>query len=782
MTDLQKRLFAAFTSEYQSILESLRAFVLRIEAGSEKVEGEPLNEAFRMAHTLKGSAHVVGFSTIVLLAHRLESLFAKVRDKKVELGAPELRLILSVLDMVEDTVAASKDGKALPDVQPLVAALENLLGLAPAAAAAAAPAVAVVPAAVPVVPPAFVAATSIAAVTAPAPVPVPVPEKPVLVAVAPVPVQTQSAVQAPSDAETVRLSASHLDQLLGTAGELLSVIRGSRQVDTQIASVGGHLDAITREWELLRRSSASLLQKMNQNPEFARVAQFLDFVGTELMPLTKQIQSAREASKQSEWDLRNLSEQLQEDVRKARIVPAETVLGGFNKMVRDLASELGKSVDFRFLGLDVEADRVVLQALKDPLMHMLRNSIGHGIESKEARVSLGKDPIGKIFVRIVAAGGRMTITIEDDGQGLNESKIRNRAVAMNLISQNDVRSAEELAECIFQPGFSTASEISDISGRGMGMSVVAETIKRLQGNIKVRSEEGKRLTFVISVPIALANHRLILANYLDQPYAIPSGNVESLRRVKKSSLLTVDGKVSIMVNEVPTPVMTLGAALGMSDAGVNLSDEIVAVVVVHSGGRYLALAVDSISDECEAIIKNLGTPFRNQKVFSGAVMQGDGNLALVLDPHYLIEQGQTSVRTGHYTLKENTTSTNVKAKRLRVLVVDDSITTRTLEKGILESNGYHVSLAVDGMDALSKLQVEKFDLVISDCEMPRMDGFTLVSEIKKHPKFSKIPVIMVTSLEKDEDREKGLRLGANAYVLKQKFDQGDLLQTIKQVV
>ena len=776
MTDLQKRLFAAFVSEYQSILESIRAFVSRVEAGTEKIEGEPLNEAFRMAHTLKGSAHVVGFSTIVLMAHRLESLFAKVRDGKIKLGASELRVILSVLDMVEDIVAASSANKTLPDVQPLVVNLENILGL-PAS-----------PAAAPAVPPEFIAATSgVATLTHEKPNLVPVrpmvvaPVAESIVAATPAPA-VQSSAQLPSDAETVRLSASHLDQLLGTAGELLSVIRGSRQVDAQIANVGGHLDSIVREWELLRRSSAGLLQKMNQTPEFARVAQFLDFVGTELMPLTKQIQNAREASKQSEWDLRNLSEQLQEDVRKARIVPAETILGGFNKMVRDLANELGKPVDFRFHGLDVEADRVVLQALKDPLMHMLRNSIGHGIESKEQRIAQGKDPIGKIFVRIVAAGGRMTITIEDDGQGLNEEKIRQRATAMNFISKDESRSADELASYIFQPGFSTASEVSDISGRGMGMSVVAETIKRLQGNIKVRSEMGKRLTFVISVPIALANHRLILAQYLDQPYAIPSGNVESLRRVKKSNLVTVDGKLSIMVNEVPTPLLTLGLALGMNDTGVNLNDEIVSVVVVHSGGRYLALAVDSISDECEAIIKNLGKPFRKQKIFSGAVLQGDGNLALVLDPHYLIEQGQTSVRSGHFTLKESASSAAVKTRRLRVLVVDDSITTRTLEKGILESNGYHVSLAVDGIDALSKLQVEKFDLVISDCEMPRMDGFTLVSEIKKHPKFSKIPVIMVTSLEKDEDRERGLRLGANAYVLKQKFDQGDLLQTIKQVV
>ena len=474
-----------------------------------------LNEAFRLAHTLKGSAHIVGLPTVVTLAHRLESFFAKIRDSILKLGTNEIRIVFSVLDMIEDIVTASRAGSPLPDIQNTLDKIEAVLELKPAPHLS--------------------------------------------VAQAPQTSLTQLQVTASSlkpnpsvaEHETVRLNASHLDQLLGTTGELLSIIRGTRQVDTQMVNVSARVDSITLEWELLRRMSAGTLQKMNQSPEFARICQFLDFVGTELSPLSKQIHAVRHSTHQNEWDLNHLSKQLEDDVRRARIVPAETVLGFLNKMVRDLANELGRPVDFRCVGLEVEADRLVLQSLKDPLMHMLRNSIGHGIEPHAVRQSVGKDPVGRILVRLVASGGQLKIMIEDDGQGLNEIKIRDRAVSMGLVAELESNNltGHALSELIFQPGFSTAQEVSNLSGRGIGMSVVAEAIKRLQGHIEVESKPGKGTTFSIFVPIALTNHRVILISYSGASFAIPCRDIESLYRIQNSELKMVDGAIVSVYSE-----------------------------------------------------------------------------------------------------------------------------------------------------------------------------------------------------------------------------------------
>ncbi len=819
MTDLQKKLFSAFDSEYRTILETIRAFVGVVESTREAPTTAALSEAFRMAHTLKGSAQIVGFSTIVTVAHRLESLFAKIRDGVVVLEMPVIRLIHASVDLIEDIVAASRNESSPPDVQNVVVQIEDVLNKtssnmpslklpvveALTSKASHAPSISLVavaaadnempPIAAPLMPVSLTPPPASTITPAQTPTQTLLPMS-LSLTLTPTPAPTPTPTPQVLENETVRLKASHLDQLLRTTGELLSVIGGSREVDARIAVVGSHLNSILREWELVRRISAGALQKMNRTPEFARIAQFLDLVGSELLPISKKVHAAREASKLNEWSLRHLTEQLQNDVRKARTVAAETVFGGFNKMVRDLATELKRPIDFRLTGLDVEADRVVLQALKDPLMHILRNSVDHGIESQEVRASRGKDLTAKILVRIAAVGGRLNITIEDDGQGLNEEKIREQAVDHSLVSaaEASLLSSQELSQLIFRPGFSTAKEISNLSGRGLGMSIVSEAVHRLQGQIRIESVSGEKLVISVSVPISLANHRLVLISHDDQTYAIPSGNVGSLKRVKKSALMTVEGQLTFRFEGQQVPVVSLGTLIGSASAGVALSNEVISLVVLHFDGsdgingingitgKKLAVAVDFIYDECEAIIKNLGAPFAKRKIFAGAILQGDGQLALVLDPNVIIEQFSSGTRDSFVQPATSIAKPKNIKTPLRILVVDDSITTRTLEKGILESNGHHVSLAVDGLDALSRLQVENFDLVISDVEMPRMDGFTLVGEIKRHPKFSKIPVIMVTSLENIEDQQRGLSLGANAYVLKQKFDQGALLETIRRVV
>ena len=756
MTDLQAKLLVAFDSEYRSIIETIRATVIKVESSGEKLEGAALNEAFRMAHTLKGSAHVVGLTKVVTLGHRLESLFARVREGKVTLGVNELRLVHSALGMIEDLVAAFHGGQVEPDPAPIVEAIEAVMNSGvPKVDARPAPLLAVVPAE-PVVapvkaPPAAAAASNDVVI---------------------------------AEGETLRLSARHLDQLLDTSGELLSLIRGGRDIDQKISRLSGHVESVVREWDLLRRTSGGVLQTMSHVPEYARVAQFLDFVGTQLGPISKNLRAARAAAKQSDWDFLNLGEQLQEDVRRARTVPAETVFGGFYKMVRDISGELERPVDFRLTGLEVAADRGVLQALKDPMMHMLRNSIGHGIEAATVRRDLGKDPVGKLNVRLSLNDGRLHVTINDDGQGLNETKIRERALGAGLITPAalEVLPSERVFDFIFSPGLSTAAEVTDLSGRGMGMSVVIEAIKKLQGSISIQSQAGRGTTFTISVPVTLTNHHLVLVKLDDQTFALPSANIESLRRVKPAEVSVVDGQRVVMIEGAPVPLVDLGTLIDEPHAPATAADESLAVVILRVDERRMAVVVDAILDKRETLIKNLNPGLQRLRLFTGAITQGDGSVTLVLSPATLLAKGARERGVAPAGARPRTQAARVRRATPRILVVDDSITTRTLERGILEANGFEVSLAVDGVDALAKLSLESYDLVISDVEMPRMDGFTLVGEIKKSPKFKHLPVIMVTSLEKPADRERGMSLGANAYVLKQKFDQGGLLEIIRGIL
>ena len=745
MNDLQAKLIVAFDAEYRSILEVIRATLARVEAG-ETAGGASLNEAFRMAHTLKGSAHVVGLASVVTVAHRLESMFARVRDGQMPLGAGEIRLVHTALGLVEDTVGAFHENKPAPDVAAVVAAIEEKLGMkAPAR---------------------------------PTPVLAMVPTEPA----APAPAATVTRTVPAAEVESLRLNARHLDQMLGTSGELLNLLRGGRQLDQRLGAISTHVDALAREWDLLRRTAGPAIQALGRSGEYARVGQFLEFVGLQLPPLTKGLRHVRAVTKQTDWDFLNLAEQLHEDVRRARTVPAETVFGGFHKMVRDLATELSRPVDFRMTGLDVAVDRGVLQALKDPLMHMLRNSVGHGVEPEAERLARGKDKVAKLSVKLAIADGRLRVDVEDDGRGLDEDQIRQRARANGMATEAELAQLPRarVFEFIFKAGFSTAAQVTDLAGRGMGMSVVDEALRKLRGQITIDSTSGVSTTFRIAVPVSLANHHLVSVHVGEETFALPGGPIESLRRVTQAEVRVVDGQPTVLVDQKPTPLVSLAAVLQLPDAG--WVEDVCPVVILRDEGRALALRVDAVTEAGEALIKNLTPDLQSLNLYDGAVTRGDGAVTLVLSARALIERG--TAQRGQ-TLVAPVTRVAAAPKRTtpaRILVVDDSITTRTLERGILEANGFVVGLAVDGVDALQKLSLENYDLVISDVEMPRMDGFTLVAELKKHPRFKDLPVIMVTSLEKPADRERGLTLGANAYVLKQKFDQGGLLDIIGNIL
>jgi two-component system chemotaxis sensor kinase CheA len=457
-------------------------------------------------------------------------------------------------------------------------------------------------------------------------------------------------------------------------------------------------------------------------------------------------------------------------------------------MVRDLAHSDGKEVEFRMEGDEVNADRLVLQQLKDPVMHILRNAIAHGIEMPRERLAAGKSRTGSILLRLEARGGRLGVTIADDGRGIDYRTIAEVAVRRGLLSQANAstQSRPDLLKLIFEPGFSTAKAITSLEGRGMGLSVVQERLARLQGEVTVNESGGPGTTIVLTVPLSISTHHMVLVACGAHTFGIPASAVRRLCRVKIDEIESVEGHESIRFESRPIPLAKLSDLLDLPEAVIppgrplheNGNGRAIPLVVLQSGGHLLGITVDALLDEREAVVKDLNLPAASAGMATGAIPLEDGTVAVVLSPLALADRFREAGKPAGYKSQDGAPQKMAPT----ILVVDDSITTRSLEKSILEAHGYRVQVAVDGVEALAQLRVQPSDLVISDVMMPRMDGFQLLEEIKKDRQLAHIPVIIVTSIEQREEQERGLSLGADAYIVKRKFDQRELLDTVRQIL
>ena len=379
-----------------------------------------------------------------------------------------------------------------------------------------------------------------------------------------------------------------------------------------------------------------------------------------------------------------------------------------------------------------------------------------------------------------AEGQRLTITIEDDGRGVDLARVVDVAVRQGILSDADAShcSPKELGRILFRPGFSTSRVVTDLSGRGMGLSVVHEAVRRLQGNIDIDARDGCGTVLHLSVPLSIATHRLLIVGCGGQSFALPIQGIERVCRMKLQSVDTVEGKPVLLLDGHAVPLFSLQHLLGLDRSSASVERGVLKVVVLRSRGRRAAIAVDTFLWECEAVTQNLGPAAPHNGKISGGIVLEDGGIAFVLNLTELLEtqhqESPSSVFLPSEPVREKTSPS--------ILVVDDSLTTRTLEKSILEANGFRVRVAVDGLEALTKLRAEKADLVITDIQMPHMDGFALLEAMKKDLSLHKIPVIVVTSLDRREDQKRGLELGADDYIVKRKFEQQELLSAIRQIL
>ena len=460
-------------------------------------------------------------------------------------------------------------------------------------------------------------------------------------------------------------------------------------------------------------------------------------------------------------------------VRRLRLRPFADVCEGLPRAVRDIAAREGKRVELQLEGQDVEADRMVVDALRDPLIHLVRNAVDHGIEEPAVRERGGKPAAGRVRVAAELEAGRLVVTVADDGAGLDEDAIRR---ALEDRGQSRPGTQSEVADALMSGGFSTRPKATAISGRGVGIDLVRSAVERIGGTVDVDWKRNRGTTFTIQCPPSPATLRAVLVRLGTHTFAIPTAHVERLRRVAETDMHRTEGRTLITTEHGPLPVHSLAALLG-PPLEARAIENTATLVLVSAGSRRAGLVVDEVLDEDEIVVRPLDVEDGILPYAAGAAVLPSGRVALVLGAGALLAGG---ARAGAGMAPSFAVARD--APRYRVLVADDSITTRTLEQSVLEAAGYEVITAVDGEDAWRRLEDIGADIVIADVEMPRIDGFALCRRIRASQRFAELPVVLVTALSSDEDRARGLEAGADAYIVKSSFDKSILLDTIQQLV
>ncbi len=761
----QERLLGIFRTEAAEHVQALSSGLVGLEHAAAAEESAAITETiFREAHSLKGAARAVGLSRIESICHAVENVLAALKRKDMALSPALFDVLHGAVDFL-GTLLASNDAGSAPQRamadRDVVGRLEAILEHGTAATAAAEP---------------------LAPSIEPAehtPRGDPARERSVL----------------PS---TVRIATDKLDVLLLRAEELLSVKLAAFQRVAEIREAVAELAALVKEQ--VRVSPVQPIFQRTRQYDVAgagahgsgrpdpQLGKLLETMAGDAAAL-KSLQSKLAAlASSAEYDRRSLSamvDGLLDDMKRVLMLPIASALEVFPKMVRDLSHAQGKDVELATAGGEIEIDRRVLEEVRDPLIHLVRNCIDHGIETVEMRQRAGKPPQGTITLAMTQKhGNKIEILVSDDGAGIELSKIQEAARKLGLISPEDADSTEILP-LVFQSGVSTAPIITDLSGRGLGLAIVQEKVEWLGGIVSVETEPGRGTAFRIVLPLTLSTFRGVQVRVNEQHFVLPTTHVEQGLRVRKELIQTVENRETIPWNGRAVALVRLADVLEMSPArgdGVlglpGASAEHMQVLILGSTSQRIAFVVDEIVSEQEVLVKPLGTQLARVRNVAGATVLGTGMAVPILHVADLL---RSAVKiTTKPAARGEIPATAVPRKS--ILVAEDSITSRALLQNILESAGYRVATAVDGMDGLTRLKTEPFDLLVSDVEMPRMNGFDLTTRIRADKALAQLPVILVTSLESREHRELGVDAGANAYIVKSSFDQSNLLETVRKLI
>ncbi len=707
----------------------------KLEVGLLHLEKHPndtvnLEKLLREAHSLKGDSRSVGLETVETLTHQFEEILGSIKSQQILLTPLLSDLLYQGLDAVSLLVQEAVTGQ--PSQVDTTTIVERLIELGSA------PSVEEIPdknAFVPVIP---------------------IPELP--------------SVGEPYRIDTIRVETKDLDALMAQSDEL-TVTRIS------IAHATAAIEEMTilwQEWKAFYRQRQSPhSSSLGINPYEER--------------LEKAVESLRNLAEENTTKLDIIAGELGEKIRTLRLLPLSTVFQLFPRMVRDLSKQQSKQVELIIEGGETTADKRLLEEMKDSLMHMIRNAIDHGTETPEERQKLGKSPVAKIWLRGYQKANMIVVEVADDGRGLDLKKIKQTAIKRGLYRKEELTNMtpNQIQSLILAPGFSTRNFITEISGRGIGLDVVRTNVERLKGTIEIESSPGEGCTFRLQLGTTLATLNALLLEVQGIIHALPIEFVQTSLLVSQDEVYTHNNRESITFNDQPIYLANLADLLELSHspayAFTTKSDQhdsdLKPIIVLKVGEEQFGFFVDRLLDTQEVVIKPQSQLLKRIRNVSGATILATGEVCMILNPLDLLKSVQKQTTSVELIKSKET----LKRKPV-ILLVEDSLPVRTQERRLLEGAGYEVAIAVDGLEGYNKLKTRDFDAVISDVEMPNLDGFSLTTKIRQHPEYDDLPIILVTTLDSDEDKKRGADAGADAYIIKGKFNQDFLLETLARLV
>jgi two-component system, chemotaxis family, sensor kinase CheA len=770
--DIVAALLVTFAAEAVQHLQAMNRHLLDLEAGSEPADCRA--ELFRAAHSLKGAARAVNLADVERSAHELEDVFAALCQDEVRPDQPTLDYAYSTLDRLTALVAAAAPADSpadTPEPAPADAPYQPI----PSAYESNPPAYGTDPP--PYEPRPAYAANPPARESGPPPrEPAPVREP---LGAAREPAHASPEAAPPGEArpaarpavETIRVATTKLDAALAGVGEL---VVGRIGMEQRLAEADA-LAAVLTGWDTAWSMAWARHQRGDPRQGTDRGA----LLAEGRVQLGHARQLLAQLRRRLDGDVRRLGQitaDLHDDVRRTRMVPAAAAFEVLPRMVRDIAHEAGKQVRLLVEGADTEVDRAVLEQVKDPLTHLLRNSVDHGIEAPRVRQAAGKPELGTIRLRAGQRNEMLVIEVDDDGAGIAPERVRASAVAAGLLSAEAAGHTPdaEVMPLIFRAGFSTRTAVTALSGRGVGLDVVRAAVERLHGAVDVRSTPGRGTTFVLSLPLSVSTMHCVLVEAGGQTFAVPTAVVDRIVRVTPADVGRAGGRTVLRVADRPVTLARLVDVLALPDrAGADPGGTAPAAVLGVQGGQ-VALLVDRLTGTRELVIKTLPPPLTGARYVAGAAILGSGEVAVLLSGGELLAAAsRTDVPPA---------PTPARRKAATILVVEDSVTIRTLEKDVLESAGFRVEVAGDGLAGWEMLSAGEYDLVVSDIDMPRLDGIELTRRIRASPRSRHLPVVLVTSHESREHRERGALAGADAYLVKGALDQDRLIDTIRRLL
>ncbi|MCL2243205.1 MAG: response regulator [Treponema sp.] len=704
---------------------------------------DDLATLLRALHTLKGASRILEFKRIESLSHSLESVFVALREKRIGFSENAMKLILSSLDILKDAFDIIK--RTNDDAVDIQEYVKNLVSLSSNEEFS------LVEKSRQTKEKSEVTAdtkkTTNENNTENAVV-----QKPSAGANA----HDKSHKDAKSD--TIRLSLEKIDSIIKSIASLQSTEISAKSISQDSASLNAMIKVFSRTL------------KKDKNYDYSVISNF-----RKLERLSERLNSSL---RNYTIDTGNSIRSAYDSVISLRTLPMSTIFDSYPRYVYQLSGELGKKVQFSIEGRENEIDKNIIEALSEVFLHMVRNALDHGIESPQERIAAGKSETGKLSIICSRESGNMKIVISDDGRGLDHEKIRQKAVREGFVSEAAAASLtkEDLTKFIFHSGFSTSGNVSNVSGRGVGMDVVRETVEALKGSIIVDSSYGKGTSFSIIVPLSIAALMGFPIQCGEIKFIIPANFVETIMLLNREDIITIVDRPEIKYNDRIIKLYYLNQILQIKNETASGADTVF-VIIVRSYDDVLAIAVDNIYSMKSVILKIMPAFMENIHVFSGFVLNEDYEMISVLHIPTVIKAAK-QIKT--IDIKKR--NVEFEKQRKSILVVDDSRPTREIEREILSAEGYLVDTVPDGAQALKAAKNKRYDLICTDINMPVMDGFMLTENLKKNEELSQIPIIIISSLSSEEDQKRAALLGASRYIVKNSFNNHNLLEAVKDLI